>query len=109
LETATLRRRFKEVCAATDNRHQTFQIRVYRALSWYERATELDEAMQPEGRHRYARGHVDGTQMPAGYGQLADEPRQPMATLSSQKSLVGSYHGIVALHALAPLSMKEVG
>lgn len=53
LDVKALRRRFKTVCAATDNRFQNFQIRVHRALSWFERAVELDEGEHPDGRLLY--------------------------------------------------------
>lgn len=45
-----LRRRFKEICEATDKRFQNYQIRVHRALSWWERAGELDAEELPEAR-----------------------------------------------------------
>jgi hypothetical protein len=35
---AGLRRRFKAICEATNQRFQNYQIRVHRALSWLERA-----------------------------------------------------------------------
>lgn len=54
METVELRQQFKEVCAATENRFQNFQIRVHRALSWYERALEMDVDTQPDGRLLYA-------------------------------------------------------
>lgn len=49
-----LRRGFKAVCRATENRFQNFQIRVHRSLSWLERALELDDEQQPDGRLLYA-------------------------------------------------------
>ena len=49
-----LRRGFKAVCKATDNRFQNYQIRVHRSLSWLERALELDQESQPDGRLLYA-------------------------------------------------------
>jgi hypothetical protein len=49
-----LRRGFKAVCKATDNRFQNYQIRVHRSLSWLERALELDPETQPDGRLLYA-------------------------------------------------------
>lgn len=49
-----LRRGFKAVCKATEDRFQNFQIRVHRSLSWLERALEMDEKGQPEGRLLYA-------------------------------------------------------
>ncbi len=45
-----LRRRFKEICEATEKRFQNYQIRVHRALSWWERAGELDAEELPEAR-----------------------------------------------------------
>lgn len=53
LDVKALRRRFKAVCTATENRHQNFQIRVHRSLSWFERAVELDEESHPDGRLLY--------------------------------------------------------
>ncbi len=49
-----LRRGFKAVCKATEDEFQDFQIRVHRSLSWLERALELDETEQPEGRLLYS-------------------------------------------------------
>ena len=49
-----LRRGFKAVCKATEDKFQNFQIRVHRSLSWLERALEMDEKAQPEGRLLYA-------------------------------------------------------
>ena len=49
-----LRRGFKAVCKATDNKFQNYQIRVHRSLSWLERALELDEEQHPDGRLLYA-------------------------------------------------------
>ena len=54
VDITTLRRGFKAVCQATDNRFQNFQIRVHRALSWLERALEMDTENQPDGRLLYA-------------------------------------------------------
>ena len=54
LDTAMLRRGFKAVCTATDDRYQNFQIRVHRSLSWLERAMELCEEEHPDGRLLYA-------------------------------------------------------
>ena len=51
---ADLRRRFKAICSATNNRFQNYQIRVHRALSWLERALDLDAKDQPEGRLLYS-------------------------------------------------------
>ena len=45
-----LRRRFKAVCDATNNRFQNFQIRVHRSLSWLERALGSDAEQEPDGR-----------------------------------------------------------
>ena len=50
LEPAALRRRFKAVCQATDNRFQNFQIRVHRSLSWLDRALEADGDLEPDAR-----------------------------------------------------------
>ncbi len=54
MEIAVLRRGFKAVCKATEDHHQNFQVRVHRSLSWLERALEMDEEAQPEGRLLYA-------------------------------------------------------
>jgi len=54
MDIAMLRRGFKAVCKATEDRFQNYQIRVHRSLSWLERALELDEEQQPEGRLLYA-------------------------------------------------------
>jgi hypothetical protein len=51
---AELRARFKEICGATQNRFQNYQIRVHRALSWWERAGQLDPEDNPEGRLLFA-------------------------------------------------------
>lgn len=50
---AELRPRFKAICKATEQRFQNYQIRVHRALSWWERARELDSAEHPDGRLLY--------------------------------------------------------
>lgn len=50
---AELRQRFREQCERTEGQFQNFQIRVHRALSWFERAIELDEDQQPDGRLLY--------------------------------------------------------
>ena len=47
---ADLRRRFKAICEATHQRFQNYQFRVHRALSWLERALEVDSDDQPDGR-----------------------------------------------------------
>jgi hypothetical protein len=44
-----LRARFKARCLATNNLHQNWQIRVHRSLSWYKRASALDQE-QPEAK-----------------------------------------------------------
>ncbi len=49
-----LRKRFKEICEATDQQFQNYQIRVHRALSWLERALEVDSNDQPDGRLLYS-------------------------------------------------------
>ena len=54
LDIAMLKRGFKAVRAATDNRFQNFQIRVHRSLSWFERASELGQEEHPDGRLLYA-------------------------------------------------------
>lgn len=54
MDIGMLRRGFKAVSKATDNRFQNFQIRVHRSLSWFERALELDPQTQPDGRLLYA-------------------------------------------------------
>jgi len=54
VEPTLLRRGFKAVCEANENRFQNFQIRVHRSLSWLERALELDQETQPDGRVLYA-------------------------------------------------------
>lgn len=51
---AELRKRFKAICAATDKKFQNYQIRVHRALSWWDRAAELDADENPEGRLLFA-------------------------------------------------------
>ena len=51
---ADLRRRFKEIGTAADKKFQNYQIRVHRALSWWERAAELDLDENPEGRLLFA-------------------------------------------------------
>jgi hypothetical protein len=51
---AELRLRFKAICAATEQRFQNYQIRIHRALSWWERANELDPDENPEGRLLFA-------------------------------------------------------
>lgn len=51
---AELRLRFKAICAATENKFQNYQIRVHRALSWWNRAAELDADENPEGRLLFA-------------------------------------------------------
>jgi hypothetical protein len=50
LEPAMLRRRFKEVQKATENRFQNFQVRVHRSLSWLERAMAADVEQEAEAR-----------------------------------------------------------
>jgi hypothetical protein len=50
---ASLRQRFKARCAETLQRHQNWQIRVHRALSWFERAIDTDADDQPDGRLLY--------------------------------------------------------
>jgi Apea-like HEPN len=50
---ASLRQRFKVRCAETEQRHQNWQIRVHRALSWFERAIDTDPGEQPDGRLLY--------------------------------------------------------
>jgi hypothetical protein len=50
---AELRPRFKAICKATEQRFQNYQIRVHRALSWWERARELDANEHPDGRLLY--------------------------------------------------------
>ncbi len=47
---AELRQLFKTACQATDNQFQNYQIRVHRALSWLERAFEMDALENPDGR-----------------------------------------------------------
>ena len=37
---AELRLRFKAICATTENKFQNYQIRVHRALSWWDRDAE---------------------------------------------------------------------
>ena len=54
LDIAMLRRGFKAVRTATDNKFQNFQVRVHRSLSWFERASELNEEEHPDGRLLYA-------------------------------------------------------
>ncbi len=54
MDITMLRRGFKAVCQATDNRFQNFQVRIHRSMSWFERALELDEDKQPDGRLLYA-------------------------------------------------------
>lgn len=49
-----LRVRFKAQCQATDQRHQNWQIRVHRALSWLARAGETDADSQLDGRLLFA-------------------------------------------------------
>jgi hypothetical protein len=49
----SLRQRFKARCAETEQRHQNWQIRVHRALSWFERAIDTDADDQPDGRLLY--------------------------------------------------------
>lgn len=44
----SLRLRFKQLQAQTNNVHQNWQIRVHRALSWYKRAGSLPVAEEPE-------------------------------------------------------------
>ncbi len=51
---AELRQRFKAICEATHQRFQNYQIRVHRALSWLERALEVDSDDQPDGRLLYS-------------------------------------------------------
>ena len=51
---AELRKRFKAICEATNQRFQNYQIRVHRALSWLERAPEVDSEDQPDGRLLYS-------------------------------------------------------
>jgi hypothetical protein len=51
---AELRRRFKAICEATNQRFQNYQIRVHRALNWLERALEVDSDDQPDGRLLYS-------------------------------------------------------
>ena len=51
---AELRRRFKAIREATSQRFQNYQIRVHRALSWLERALEVDSDEQPDGRLLYS-------------------------------------------------------
>nr|AUN37413.1 hypothetical protein [uncultured bacterium] len=80
LDVKALRRRFKAVCAATENRHQNFQIRVHRALSWFERAVELDEEEHPDGRLLY--GWIA---LNALYGSWMNQPALPPATWSRAK------------------------
>ena len=53
-ELPDLRRRFKAICEATQQRFQNYQIRVHRALSWLERALEMDAKDQPDGRLLYS-------------------------------------------------------
>ena len=48
-----LREEFKSRSAATNQRHQNWQIRVHRSLSWLERAIETDPVDQPDGRLLY--------------------------------------------------------
>lgn len=48
-----LRQRFKARCAETEQRYQNWQIRVHRALSWFERAIDTDADDQPDGRLLY--------------------------------------------------------
>lgn len=50
---AELRIRFKVISKETEQRFQNYQIRVHRALSWWERARELDAAEHPDGRLLY--------------------------------------------------------
>lgn len=50
---SVLRGRFKAICEATGQRFQNYQIRVHRALSWWERAGELDVSEHPDGRLLY--------------------------------------------------------
>ena len=51
---AQLRLRFKAICEATEQRFQNYQIRLHRALSWLERALDLDAQEQPDGRLLYS-------------------------------------------------------
>jgi hypothetical protein len=48
-----LRSLFKRRCAETDNKHQNWQIRVHRSLSWLVRAHQMDAVEQPDGRLLY--------------------------------------------------------
>jgi hypothetical protein len=54
MDITMLRRGFKAVCKATDNRFQNFQIRIHRSLSWLDRAMELDPEKHPDGRLLYS-------------------------------------------------------
>jgi hypothetical protein len=80
VDVATLRRGFKAVCKATENRFQNFQIRVHRSLSWFERAQELDRREQPDGRLLYgwiALSSLYGTWCPeSGHAVRDGESRQ---------------------------------
>jgi hypothetical protein len=49
----SLRQGFKARCAETEQRNQNWQIRVHRALSWFERAIYTDAEEQPDGRLLY--------------------------------------------------------
>jgi hypothetical protein len=78
-----LRSRFKQRCLDTDNRHQNWQIRVHRSLSWLERAFETDAEEQPDARLLF-----DWIAFNAIYGQWDEREGFPVADTVSWKDFL---------------------
>jgi len=89
VDIAMLRRGFKAVCQATGNRFQNYQIRVHRSLSWLERALEMDEDQQPEGRLLYS-----WIALGALYGQWDKEAGHAMRDAEARRTFVKVLMGI---------------
>ena len=96
-----LRRGFKAVCKATENRFQNYQIRVHRSLSWFERAQELDQESQPDGRLLYAWIALSSL-----YGTWEEELGYPARDRESRKAFVDMLMSIDSGELLVEIVME---